>query len=212
MKRDVSFQVEEWVKDFFFERWASGDGGESAGPSAPRCRRCNSSTSGACPQSSTPPVPLVVEGVEHVEKATMKHAFTSIIHGKVKHEETPWPPSSFPFRTYLVVLGLTGNPRWSATTSLARQIAKRSSSIFAKACSPGFRPETRPPPGLAVAQIRPRMLKSRTEKIGRMVSSAPAGNANGPSQLERALLAFQYDLRTHQDGPGRHVLPVDETA
>jgi len=44
--------------------------------------------------SSTTHLALVSEGVNTVEKHK-KQAFTSIIHGKVKHEET-WPPFPSP--------------------------------------------------------------------------------------------------------------------
>ena len=91
-----------------------------------------------------------------------KHSFTSIIHGKVKHEET-LATSSFA-GTYLVVLDLAeaqlvcdyilGNG--DRTAFMAR---------FAKACSPGFDPD-RDLLRLGVAN-QTTMLKSETRRLRR---------------------------------------------
>ena len=70
-----------------------------------------------------------------------KHAFTSIIHGKVKHEET-LATSSFA-GTYLVVLDLA-EAQLVCDYILGKGERKAFMARFAKACSPGLRPRPRP--------------------------------------------------------------------
>jgi len=100
-----------------------------------------------------------------------KHAFTSIIHGKVKHEET-LATSSFA-GTYLVVLGLT-EAQMVCDYILGKGNRQAFIEHFAKACSPGFDPaETSP--GLAWP-IRPPCSRAKRRKSAGC-SSAPCCNA-----------------------------------
>jgi 4-hydroxy-3-methylbut-2-enyl diphosphate reductase len=74
-----------------------------------------------------------------------KHAFTSIIHGKVKHEET-LATSSFA-GTYLVVLDLAEAQIVCDYILGQGDQSQAFMARFAKACSPGFDPDRRPGAG-----------------------------------------------------------------
>ncbi|MFM7086123.1 MAG: 4-hydroxy-3-methylbut-2-enyl diphosphate reductase, partial [Cyanobium sp.] len=92
-----------------------------------------------------------------------KHAFTSIIHGKVKHEET-LATSSFA-GTYLVVLDLA-EAQMVCDYILGKGDRDTFMAHFERACSPGFDPD-RDLIRLGVAN-QTTMLKSETEEIGRL--------------------------------------------
>ena len=152
-----------------------------------------------------------------------KHAFTSIIHGKVKHEET-LATSSFA-GTYLVVLDLaeaqmvsdyilasaagerpgSDSPEAAATaTGLDRDAFM---ARFARACSPGFDPD------LDLARIgvanQTTMLKSETEEIGRLFERTML-RRYGPKELQEHFLAFNTICDATQERQDAMFSLVDE--
>nr|WP_228007328.1 4-hydroxy-3-methylbut-2-enyl diphosphate reductase [Cyanobium sp. LEGE 06143] len=143
-----------------------------------------------------------------------KHAFTSIIHGKVKHEET-LATSSFA-GTYLVVLDLAeaqlvcdyvllGNQNLSAEQRTAAREAFM--ARFAKACSPGFDPD-RDLIRVGVAN-QTTMLKSETEEIGRLVERTML-QRHGPAELNEHFLAFNTICDATQERQDAMFALVDE--
>ena len=151
-----------------------------------------------------------------------KHAFTSIIHGKVKHEET-LATSSFA-GTYLVVLDLaeaqmvsdyilasgTGDtagakPGDEGTgTALDRDAFM---ARFARACSPGFDPD-RDLVRIGVAN-QTTMLKSETEEIGRLFERTML-RRYGPQELQEHFLAFNTICDATQERQDAMFSLVDE--
>jgi len=151
-----------------------------------------------------------------------KHAFTSIIHGKVKHEET-LATSSFA-GTYLVVLDLaeaqmvsdyilasgTGdaagtNPAEDSTGSALDRDAFM--DRFARACSPGFDPD-RDLVRIGVAN-QTTMLKSETEEIGRLFERTML-RRYGPQELQEHFLAFNTICDATQERQDAMFSLVDE--
>ncbi|MCP9816932.1 4-hydroxy-3-methylbut-2-enyl diphosphate reductase [Synechococcus sp. GreenBA-s] len=143
-----------------------------------------------------------------------KHAFTSIIHGKVKHEET-LATSSFA-GIYLVVLDLAeaqmvsdyilasaerGDP---ASRAAAREAFM---ARFAKACSPGFDPD-RDLVRVGVAN-QTTMLKSETEEIGRLFERTMLQRF-GPTELNEHFLAFNTICDATQERQDAMFSLVDE--
>ena len=151
-----------------------------------------------------------------------KHAFTSIIHGKVKHEET-LATSSFA-GTYLVVLDLaeaqmvsdyilasgTGDaagatpPGDSTGSALDRDAFM---DRFARACSPGFDPD-RDLVRIGVAN-QTTMLKSETEEIGRLFERTML-RRYGPQELQEHFLAFNTICDATQERQDAMFSLVDE--
>ncbi|MFN7899259.1 MAG: 4-hydroxy-3-methylbut-2-enyl diphosphate reductase [Synechococcaceae cyanobacterium] len=143
-----------------------------------------------------------------------KHAFTSIIHGKVKHEET-LATSSFA-GTYLVVLDLAEAQLvcdYILSTSLPRDEAQRQQARdafmtrFAKACSPGFNPD-RDLLRIGVAN-QTTMLKSETEEIGRLFERTMLRRF-GPAELAEHFLAFNTICDATQERQDAMFALVDE--
>ncbi len=137
-----------------------------------------------------------------------KHAFTSIIHGKVKHEET-LATSSFA-GTYLVVLDLE-EARMVSDFILERGQGAVSRqdfmTRFAKACSPGFDPE-RDLVRVGVAN-QTTMLKSETEEIGRLFERTML-QRYGPAELDEHFLAFNTICDATQERQDAMFALVDE--
>ncbi|WP_216902052.1 4-hydroxy-3-methylbut-2-enyl diphosphate reductase [Synechococcus sp. CCY 9618] len=137
-----------------------------------------------------------------------KHAFTSIIHGKVKHEET-LATSSFA-GTYLVVLDLTEARMVSdfilegGQGAIDRQAFMRH---FANACSPGFDPD-RDLVRVGVAN-QTTMLKSETEEIGRLFERTML-QRYGPAELNEHFLAFNTICDATQERQDAMFALVDE--
>ncbi|MFM7676269.1 MAG: 4-hydroxy-3-methylbut-2-enyl diphosphate reductase [Synechococcus sp.] len=141
-----------------------------------------------------------------------KHAFTSIIHGKVKHEET-LATSSFA-GTYLVVLDLAeaqmvcdyilASADGQGPTAEQRQAFM---SRFAKACSPGFDPD-RDLTRVGVAN-QTTMLKSETEEIGKLFERTMLRRF-GPSELNDHFLAFNTICDATQERQDAMFSLVDE--
>ncbi|WP_411868538.1 4-hydroxy-3-methylbut-2-enyl diphosphate reductase [Vulcanococcus limneticus] len=143
-----------------------------------------------------------------------KHAFTSIIHGKVKHEET-LATSSFA-GTYLVVLDLAEAQMVSdyilagaEAADPASRTADREAFMdrFAKACSPGFDPD-RDLVRVGVAN-QTTMLKSETEEIGRLFERTMLQRF-GPTQLNEHFLAFNTICDATQERQDAMFALVDE--
>ena len=132
-----------------------------------------------------------------------KHAFTSIIHGKVKHEET-LATSSFA-GTYLVVLDLE-EAQLVADYILGRGDRESFMARFARASSPGFDPD-RDLQHLGVAN-QTTMLKSETEEIGRLFERTMLKVRTQPA--ERALPRLQHDCDATQERQDAMFSLVDE--
>jgi 4-hydroxy-3-methylbut-2-enyl diphosphate reductase len=133
-----------------------------------------------------------------------KHAFSSIIHGKVKHEET-LATSSFA-GTYLVVLDLT-EAQMVCDYILGQGDRETFMSHFAKACSPGFDPD------LDLVRVgvanQTTMLKSETEEIGRMFERTML-QRYGPADLNDHFLAFNTICDATQERQDAMFALVDE--
>ncbi len=143
-----------------------------------------------------------------------KEDFTSIIHGKVKHEET-LATSSFA-GTYLVVLDLNEAQMvcdyiLAATADREpqqREEARRAfMRRFDKACSPGFDPD-RDLNRLGVAN-QTTMLKSETEEIGRLFERTMMQRF-GPANLNHHFLAFNTICDATQERQDAMFSLVDE--
>jgi 4-hydroxy-3-methylbut-2-enyl diphosphate reductase len=133
-----------------------------------------------------------------------KHAFTSIIHGKVKHEET-LATSSFA-GTYLVVLDLA-EAQMVCDYILGKGDRQAFQNQFAKACSPGFDPD-RDLVHVGVAN-QTTMLKSETEEIGRMFERTML-ERHGPVELNEHFLAFNTICDATQERQDAMFSLVDE--
>ncbi len=141
-----------------------------------------------------------------------KHSFTSIIHGKVKHEET-LATSSFA-GTYLVVLDLAeaqmvcdyilASAAGASPTASQRQAFL---DRFARASSPGFDPDT------DLVQVgvanQTTMLKSETEEIGRLFERTMLKRF-GPAVLNEHFLAFNTICDATQERQDAMFALVDE--
>jgi 4-hydroxy-3-methylbut-2-enyl diphosphate reductase len=143
-----------------------------------------------------------------------KQDFTSIIHGKVKHEET-LATSSFA-GTYLVVLDLAEaqlvcdyilNASLPQADAQRRQSREAFMTHFAKACSPGFDPD-RDLLRLGVAN-QTTMLKSETEEIGRLFERTMLQRF-GPTELSQHFLAFNTICDATQERQDAMFALVDE--
>ena len=133
-----------------------------------------------------------------------KQAFTSIIHGKVKHEET-LATSSFA-GTYLVVLDLA-EAQMVCDYILGKGDRESFIARFAKASSPGFDPD-RDLLRLGVAN-QTTMLKSETEEIGRMFERTMLKRF-GPTELSEHFLAFNTICDATQERQDAMFSLVDE--
>jgi 4-hydroxy-3-methylbut-2-enyl diphosphate reductase len=133
-----------------------------------------------------------------------KHAFTSIIHGKVQHEET-LATSSFA-GTYLVVLDLE-EARMVSDYILGQGDHEAFMARFARACSPGFDPD-RDLERLGVAN-QTTMLKSETEEIGRLFERTMLSKY-GPTLLNEHFLAFNTICDATQERQDAMFSLVDE--
>ncbi len=133
-----------------------------------------------------------------------KHAITSIIHGKVKHEET-LATSSFA-GTYLVVLDLA-EAQLVCDYILGRGDRDAFMDRFAKACSPGFDPD-RDLGRVGVAN-QTTMLKSETEEIGKLFERTMLQRF-GPAELNDHFVAFNTICDATQERQDAMFALVDE--
>ncbi|NDC13759.1 MAG: 4-hydroxy-3-methylbut-2-enyl diphosphate reductase [Synechococcaceae bacterium WB9_2_170] len=197
---DVQFiQVEEGVKDF--SEVASGDVVilPAFGATVQEMQLLNER---GCHIVDTT-CPWVSKVWNTVEKHK-QHAFTSIIHGKVKHEET-LATSSFA-GTYLVVLDMA-EAQLVCDYILEGGDRQAFMARFAKACSPGFDPD-RDLVRVGVAN-QTTMLKSETEDIGRLFERTML-KRYGPAELTEHFLAFNTICDATQERQDAMFALVDE--
>ena len=133
-----------------------------------------------------------------------KHTFTSIIHGKVKHEET-LATSSFA-GTYLVLLDLK-EAQMVADYILGKGDRDAFMAKFVNACSRGFDPD-RDLQRLGVAN-QTTMLKSETEEIGRLFERTMLSKY-GPTAINEHFLAFNTICDATQERQDAMFSLVDE--
>jgi 4-hydroxy-3-methylbut-2-enyl diphosphate reductase len=133
-----------------------------------------------------------------------KHQITSIIHGKVKHEET-LATSSFA-GTYLVVLDLA-EAQLVCDYILGKGEREAFMARFAKACSPGFDPD-QDLIRVGVAN-QTTMLKSETEEIGRLFERTMLQRF-GPTELQEHFVAFNTICDATQERQDAMFALVDE--
>ena len=133
-----------------------------------------------------------------------KQSFTSIIHGKVQHEET-LATSSFA-GTYLVVLDLE-EARLVAEYILGNGNRETFMDRFSRASSPGFDPD-RDLEHLGVAN-QTTMLKSETEEIGRLFERTMLSKY-GPKDLNEHFAAFNTICDATQERQDAMFSLVDE--
>tara|TARA_Y100001968_G_scaffold326415_1_gene369422 strand:+ start:957 stop:2153 length:1197 start_codon:yes stop_codon:yes gene_type:complete len=145
-----------------------------------------------------------VSKVWHTVEKHKKHTFTSIIHGKYKHEET-LATSSFA-GTYLVVLDLA-EAQYVADYILGKGDRKEFLHRFAKASSKNFDPD-KDLNRLGVAN-QTTMLKSETEEIGRLFEKTMLLK-HGPKVLNEHFLAFNTICDATEERQGAMFSLVDE--
>ncbi|WP_320668295.1 4-hydroxy-3-methylbut-2-enyl diphosphate reductase [Prochlorococcus sp. MIT 1307] len=145
-----------------------------------------------------------VSKVWHTVEKHKKHTFTSIIHGKYKHEET-LATSSFA-GTYLVVLDLE-EAQYVADYILGKGDRNEFLRRFAKASSSGFDPD-KDLNRIGVAN-QTTMLKSETEEIGRLFELTML-KKYGPKELNDHFLAFNTICDATEERQGAMFSLVDE--
>ncbi len=146
-----------------------------------------------------------VSKVWHTVEKHKKHEFTSIIHGKVKHEET-LATSSFA-GTYLVVLDLE-EAEYVANYILGKGDRQDFLKRFSRASSQGFDPD-KDLVRLGVAN-QTTMLKSETEEIGRLFEKTML-RKYGPAELNEHFLAFNTICDATEERQDAMFSLVDET-
>ncbi len=146
-----------------------------------------------------------VSKVWHTVEKHKKHEFTSIIHGKVKHEET-LATSSFA-GTYLVVLDLE-EAEYVANYILGEGDRQDFLKRFSRASSQGFDPD-KDLARLGVAN-QTTMLKSETEEIGRLFEKTML-RKYGPAELNEHFLAFNTICDATEERQDAMFSLVDET-
>ncbi len=125
-----------------------------------------------------------VSKVWHSVEKHKKHTFTSIIHGKYKHEET-LATTSFA-GTYLVVFDLA-EAEYVSNYILGNVNKEEFMKKFSKACSSGFDPDIHLE-RIGVAN-QTTMLKSETEEIGKLFENTML-KKYGPANINDHFLAF----------------------
>jgi len=145
-----------------------------------------------------------VSKVWHTVEKHKKYIFTSIIHGKYKHEET-LATSSFA-GTYLVVLDLE-EAQYVADYILGKGNRNDFLKRFAKASSPGFDPD-RDLNRIGVAN-QTTLVKSETEEIGRLFELTML-QKHGPKELNNHFLAFNTICDATEERQGAMFSLVDE--
>ena len=145
-----------------------------------------------------------VSKVWHTVEKHKKHTFTSVIHGKYKHEET-LATSSFA-GTYLVLLDLD-EANYVSDYILGKGDRTQFLRRFAKVSSPGFDPDV-DLQRLGVAN-QTTMLKSETEEIGRLFERTML-KKYGPKDLNDHFLAFNTICDATEERQGAMFSLVDE--
>jgi 4-hydroxy-3-methylbut-2-enyl diphosphate reductase len=133
-----------------------------------------------------------------------KGDYTSIIHGKYKHEETI-ATSSFAAK-YLVVLNLI-EAEYVANYILNGGNASEFMAKFSRACSAGFNPE-KDLEQIGIAN-QTTMLKSETEQIGKLFERTMM-RKYGPSQLNQHFQSFNTICDATQERQDAMFQLVDE--
>jgi 4-hydroxy-3-methylbut-2-enyl diphosphate reductase len=133
-----------------------------------------------------------------------RDSFTSVIHGKVKHEET-LATSSFA-GTYLVVLDLA-EAQLVCDYILGYGNRREFLKKFSGATSPGFDPD-QDLVRIGVAN-QTTMLKSETEEIGRLFERTLL-RRYGPTELSQHFLAFNTICDATQERQDAMFALVDE--
>ena len=145
-----------------------------------------------------------VSKVWHTVEKHKKHTFTSIIHGKYKHEET-LATSSFA-GTYLVVLDME-EAEYVSNYILGKGDREDFLGRFSKASSKDFDPD-KDLSRLGVAN-QTTMLKSETEEIGRLFEKTML-KKYGPAELNEHFLAFNTICDATEERQGAMFSLVDE--
>ena len=145
-----------------------------------------------------------VSKVWHTVEKHKKHTFTSIIHGKYKHEET-LATSSFA-GTYLVVLDME-EAEYVSNYILGKGDREDFLGRFSKASSKDFDPD-KDLSRLGVAN-QTTMLKSETEDIGRLFERTML-KKYGPAELNEHFLAFNTICDATEERQGAMFSLVDE--
>ncbi len=145
-----------------------------------------------------------VSKVWHTVEKHKKHTFTSIIHGKYKHEET-LATSSFA-GTYLVVFDLD-EANYVAEYILGNGNREKFLKRFAKASSSGFDPD-KDLKRIGVAN-QTTMLKSETEEIGKLFEKTML-KQYGPAELNEHFIAFNTICDATEERQGAMFSLVDE--
>ena len=145
-----------------------------------------------------------VSKVWHTVEKHKKHTFTSIIHGKYKHEET-LATSSFA-GTYLVVFDLA-EANYVAEYILGNGNRNEFLKRFANASSAGFDPD-KDLKRIGVAN-QTTMLKSETEEIGKLFEKTML-KQYGPAELNEHFLAFNTICDATEERQGAMFSLVDE--
>ena len=131
-----------------------------------------------------------VSKVWHTVEKHKKHTFTSIIHGKYKHEET-LATRSFA-GNYLVVFDLA-EAEYVANYIQGHGDKNKFMNKFAKACSDGFDPDIHLE-RIGVAN-QTTMLKSETEAIGKFFEKTML-TKYGPANINNHFLFDGFDILT----------------
>jgi len=145
-----------------------------------------------------------VSKVWHTVEKHKKHTFTSIIHGKYKHEET-LATSSFA-GTYLVVFDLD-EANYVSEYILGKGNRDEFLKRFANASSAGFDPD-KDLKRIGVAN-QTTMLKSETEEIGKLFEKTML-KQYGPAELNEHFLAFNTICDATEERQGAMFSLVDE--
>jgi 4-hydroxy-3-methylbut-2-enyl diphosphate reductase len=147
--------------------------------------------------------PWVAKVWNTVEKHK-KVAYTSIIHGKYKHEETI-ATSSFA-GTYLIVLNMQ-EAEYVANYILKGGDRDEFMAKFSRACSAGFDPD-RDLERIGIAN-QTTMLKGETEQIGKLFERTMM-QKYGPDQLNQHFLSFNTICDATQERQDAMFKLVDE--
>jgi len=145
-----------------------------------------------------------VSKVWHTVEKHKKHTFTSIIHGKYKHEET-LATSSFA-GTYLVLFDLD-EANYVADYILGKGNREDFLRRFSKASSKGFDPD-KDLQKVGVAN-QTTMLKSETEEIGRLFEKTMM-KRYGPAELNEHFIAINTICDATEERQGAMFSLVDE--
>ena len=129
--------------------------------------------------------------------------YTSIIHGKVWHEETQATASQAVAVRRPLSRRVRSTPKPQLVCDYIRRGGDRDAFLkrFENAVSPGFDPD-RDLQRIGLAN-QTTMLMSESLEIGEMFRSARCVDRYGETELGRALSGVRHDLQRHPGSPGR---------